>query len=433
MRTKIILFFVFLSINFLLFPKLYGQSSVYLKIKSDGFQPIELVVAPFTMVLPTDISEHIREIIINDLNLSGFFHVIDGNELNIPLTDWSSPEKQFQSGRTSALLEAQLEFRSALISFDVNLFDLPDKNMILKKQFQSNLKSIRGLAHEVADEVVFYLVGEKGIACTRIAFVSELKKSKELRLIDYDGYGLKQLTSNGSLNLTPSWSPNGKGIAFTSYQADNPDLMFLQIKDGRCVKGSTHRGLNIAPAWSPDGRKVAFTASKDGNAEIYYMLIKTRKQFRLTNHPAIDSSPYWSPGGREIVFTSDRSGTPQIYIMDAEGGSVRRLTYEGHYNDSPTWSPKGDRIAYVSREDGKFQIYTLDVNGENRAQVTDGSGNNENPSWAPDGFRIAYASNKAGKWDIYVINWDGTQPRQVTTSGGNVSPTWSPRLKLTGR
>ncbi|MBN2089487.1 Tol-Pal system beta propeller repeat protein TolB [candidate division KSB1 bacterium] len=423
MRISLIKFFW--GFLFLYQISAWAQNSIYLKIQKEGFQPIRLLVGPFTS---SRMAADVRNIFINDLELSGLFAILDEQKLAELLPEMNNKSAAVENLQAAARFEAWVDYQDSTVSLTGHLVDMPFRNQIFKKRYSAKTDQIRSLVHDVADEVVYYLFGERGIASSKIVFVAELNQAKELALVDYDGVGLQQLTKSGTINLSPSWAPDGRRLAYTCFKADNPDLMIYYLKYGKSIRRSNFKGLNISPAWSPDAKKIALTLSKDGNAEIYVMDSDGNNLRRLTNHPAIETSPSWSPNGREIVFTSDRSGSPQVYIMDAEGANVRRLTYEGNYNDSPDWSPKGDKIAYVSREDGKFQIYTVDVNGENRFRVTDGVGNNENPSWSPHGLSLAFASNRTGRWQIYVINLDGTKLRQLTKRGNNYSPAWSPNI-----
>ncbi|MDZ7331195.1 MAG: Tol-Pal system beta propeller repeat protein TolB [candidate division KSB1 bacterium] len=401
-----------------------AQDEVYLKIQSEGYNKINLIIAPFRAEEQLEATEQIRGIMINDLTLSGFFNIIDAAQTIMALGDTGTGTQAI----TGAQVQASLSYRSDQINLKVLLSELPSQRKIFEKKFEGQQQSLRWLAHQASDEVVYYLVGERGGATTKIAFISQQGNGKELAVIDYDGAGFQRLTSSGVLNLSPRWSPQGDKIVFTSYIMDNPDLLILRLSDKKPYRISKEAGLNTSPAWSPDGKKIALTLSKDGNPEIYVMEYASRKLQRLTNHPAIESSPSWSPDGREIVFTSDRSGSPQLYLMDAQGGNIRRLTFEGSYNESPAWSPRGDRIAFVSRDNGRFHICTISVTGEDLLKLTDGPSDNENPCWSPNGLHIAFASNREGRWDIYVMNWNGTQLRKLTRTGGNTSPTWSPRL-----
>ena len=407
-----------------------GQDEVHMKVRSEGLRRIVLAVSSFHADRRTELADRVREIIINDLELSGFFRIIDlknaGEQSLIGLLSTGSPYNS--RSNAAVLLESDVEFGGEAISMDVRLKELSSDQRIFEKDYESPINTIRQLGHRIADDIAYYLAGDSGIASSKIVFVNVKEAAKEIAILDYDGYGRRQLTSNGSLNLSPCWSPDGKFIAFTSYRGGNPDLHVLRLSDGRVVNASKERELHSAPDWSPDGKKVAMTLAKNGNSDIYTMVVRGSKFRRVTNNPSIDSSPSWSPTGREIVFTSGRSGSPQVYIMDSDGGNVRRLTYQGNYNASPTWSPRGDLIAFVSREPGGFQIYTIDVNGENLKRVTNSPGNNENPTWSPNGMWIAFASNRDQKWDIYIVQRDGNNLRRLTHSGGNMSPGWSPQL-----
>jgi len=403
-----------------------GQQDVYMKIQTGGFQPIRISIPPFTSKQPTDLAMDLHRVVVSDLELSSFFRIIQ-NQVNDPPNQNSGTNS---TSKAEVKLEGELDLDDYTVSISAKLIELPGENSIFNKRFESPVGNLRWLGHRLADEVVYYLIGERGIASTQIAFASGSMMEKEIALVDYDGQNLRKLTDSKALNISPNWSPDGKYLTFTSYITGNPDLVKMNMSDGKLTWISKRHGLHTAPAWSPDGKKIAFTFSVKGNTDIYTMKPDGKDWRRLTESQAIDSAPSWSPTGNQIVFTSDRSGNPQIYIMDAEGGNVRRLTYDGNYNDSPVWSPRGDRIAYVSREEGRFQIYTVDINGSNPQLVTDGSGNNENPSWSPDGLKIAFASDRDYKWDIYIINWDGTNLRRVTNTGNNVTPEWSPRLKL---
>lgn len=427
MKRRNILLAKIMLMSFLLFAsRSDAQEDVYMKIQKGDFQRIRIAVERFTAEQPTDLAETLRQIVIDDLEFSGFFRIV-GNPGADGLRNPQSGNHPNPSAEVK--LEGKLILDGGAASISARLKELPGEQTIFNKTFSSSLGAMRWLAHQAADEVVYYLIGEQGIASTRIAYASGSGMIKEISLVDYDGHNHRKLTDTDALNLSPSWSPDGAYLLFTSYLTGNPDLIRMDMRDGKLTWISKQKGLHIAPAWSPKKHKIAFTFTTKGNADIYTMNPDGGDWRRLTQSPAIDTSPSWSPTGNQIAFTSDRSGNPHIYLMDAEGGNVRRLTFVGTYNASPAWSPRGDRIAFVSRDEGHFQIYTISVDGENLQRITDGIGNNENPSWSPDGLKLAFASDREGSWDIYVIGWDGRGLRKVTHSGNNVTAEWSPRLK----
>jgi len=311
--------------------------------------------------------------------------------------------------------------------------------MIILKDFESKEKigelnlqlsgDLRGFAHQISDNIIEMLTGEKGITSTKIVFSYLKANKKQLALIDYDGYNFTSLTHNNNYNLFPCWEADGKRILYSTYSNDRLilNLFDLTKKSSRAI--SSYRGLNYAPDWSPDGTKIALTLSKDGNTEIYILDMKMRKLNRLTNNRAVDCSPIFSPNSREIVFVSDRSGMPQIYIMDIYGGNVRRLTFHGDYNTSPAWSPKGSLIAYVSRQsDYSQQICVTDPSDFLPIQLTF-DGNNEEPSWSPDGLHIVFISNRTYRYELWTMNWDGTRQRKLTRNRITYAPDWSPYLE----
>ena len=168
----------------------------------------------------------------------------------------------------------------------------------------------------------------RGINQTKLAFSSDRRgeRSKEIYIMDYDGVAQKPLTANRSLNLTPTWAPDGRSLAYISYRTGTPSLHVAHIYEGRGEVFDTGEGMAINPAWSPDGSQIAFTSTRDGNSELYLIRSDGTALKRLTDHPGIDTSPCWSPTGREIAFTSDRTGAPQIYAMDTEGLNLRRIS-----------------------------------------------------------------------------------------------------------
>ena len=117
--------------------------------------------------------------------------------------------------------------------------------------------------------------------------------------MDYDGHNVQRITANGSINLNPDFSPNGKEIVYTSYKKGNPDLYRRDLFSTAEARISSHPGINITGAWSPNGNRIALALSKDGNAEIYTISKDGKQMNRLTRNGAIETSPAWSPDGSE--------------------------------------------------------------------------------------------------------------------------------------
>jgi TolB protein len=319
---------------------------------------------------------------------------------------------------------------------EMRLFDVKTRRPVMAREYTGSMTNPRAYSHSAADEIHQQQRALRGVARTKLAFASDRdlervsgtvqsREAKEIYVSDYDGANQRRVTVTRKLNMTPSWSPDGRAIAYTSYRRDYPDIFISLIYQGTLENPTGGKFQNYLPVWSPDGTRICFTSSRDGNAELYVMNRDGSNVRRLTNHPAIDVTPTWSPSGNQIAFTSDRSGSPQIYIIDADGLNPIKLTSES-YCDRPTWSPAPfNEIAYCSRTGAGYDIKITDLATRERRQITFGEGSNESPAYAPNGRHLAFTSTRSGKTQVYVIGRDGQDLRQITRVGSSYTPDWS--------
>src|SRR5579862_655180 len=270
------------------------------------------------------------------------------------------------------------------------------KNVVLSKAYQGSAQDLRRVVHKLSDDIVQTLTGKRGIAQTKIAFVWGRGGTKELAVMDYDGYNAHQLTYDKSISVRPRWSPDGRKIVYTSYKNLFPDVLEVDLYTGQRLRLASYPGLNTGAAFSPDGLTIALTLSKDGNPELYTMNAQGSDLHRLTHTRGAESSPTWSPDGQVIAYVSDDSGAPQIWSMSKDGGVASRLTVSPSYNTEPDWSrppatsDMKPMLAVTSRVGGKFQIGVYDsTSGAVRSVAADGS-DNQDPSWAPDGRHLVF-------------------------------------------
>src|SRR2546422_8485806 len=151
-------------------------------------------------------------------------------------------------------------------------------------------------------------------------------KTKELAVIDYDGYNARQLTYDNSISVRPRWSPDGHKVVYTSYLQTFPDVLEADLYTHQRRRVASYPGLNTGAEFSPDGSTLALTLSKDGNPELYTMNAGGGGLHRLTQTRGAESSPTWSPDGQRIAYVSDDPGSPPIYLSNREGGETTRLT-----------------------------------------------------------------------------------------------------------
>ena len=398
------------------------------EITDAGGDPIKLAVPLARATDPAiDVALEIVDTLRADLDFSGFFHVVRPSLYN--LVAQTEPghvrhEDWLEIG-AEAVTQLSADLRDERIEVEAQLYDNESGSLLFHKRYGGRESLLRRIAHQLADDLVELYTGRKGVATTRIAFVSDYESGKEVYLMDYDGRRIRRLTTSRTINLSPVWSPQGNELAYVSWRSKQPGV-YVMSSEGKLGFLSTIGGeLSSAPDWSPDGRKLVYSSDFHGNTELYVLDRSNGRNTRLTRNPAIDTAPAFSPTGREIAFTSDRTGSPQIYIMDAEGLNVRRVSWSGSYNESAAWSPDGDRLAHVSRIDGRFSIVLLDLSTEKVTQLTDGKGNDENPRWSADGRHLVFASDRSGGYAIYSMRANGSRMRRLTRNGNSYTPDWS--------
>jgi TolB protein len=322
------------------------------------------------------------------------------------------------------------------IRVEVRLFSVRSRQQVFAREYSGSASNPRFYAHTISDEIHQQQRALRGVARTKLTFSSdrdrervagtvENREVKEIYISDYDGANQRRVTVNRTLNITPTWSPDGRAIAYTSYRRGFPDVFVSLIYEGTLQTPTGGKTQNWLPVWSPDGSQIAFTSSRDGNAELYVMNRDGSNVRRITNNPAIDTTPTWSPTGAQIAFTSDRSGTPQVYVMGSDGLNLRRISMD-RYCDRPTWSPAPfNELAFVCQTPSGLDIKVFDfATGETR-QITFGEGRNESPAYAPNGRHLAFVSTRGGRSQVYTVGRDGKDIRQITKLGNNFTPDWS--------
>ena len=375
----------------------------------------------------------IAAIVADDLARTGLFEPIPFDSL--PSRPFRHEQINFQDWRL--LGPGNLVIGNITPSLDgeyvveFQLYDVLRSRQVVGYQLTANKQAMRRVAHQIADQIYIKLTGVRGAFDTRVAYVTEVRSDDRetrylLNVADVDGHNEHVILDSARPVMSPSWSPDGKKLAYVSFESDQPRIFIQVIATGIREEMASFPGINGAPAFSPDGRNLAMTLSKDGNPEIYVMDLQTRRYRRITRNDAIDTEPSWSPDGKSLVFTSNRGGKPQIYRTAITGGHPERITFEGDYNARAVHSPDGTKLALVHRDQGRYRIGVLDM--ENGAlQVLTESSLDESPSFAPNGSMILYATTDGPSPVLAAVSPDGRMHQRLAVQTGGVrEPAWSP-------
>ena len=380
-----------------------------------------------------DVAALIRSVIQRDLTLSGYFKLLDDKasiepaSAGIVLGEFDF--KHWQLPGAVGLAKTSLSLSAGSYVVDLYVYDVDASAEILARRISGD--EPRRVAHHVSNAIVEAFTGAPGIFDTRLVGIVDFGEGKEVFTFDYDGENRRAVSRNGSINLSPSWSPDGQKIAYTSYRDNNPDLWVTDLTTGRHKKISGRPGINAGGEWSPDGSELALTLSKDQDSEIYALDNEGSVVGRLTRNWGIDVSPTYSPDGQTIAFVSSRNGSPQIFLMDRDGSNQRRLTKMGGHNVGPSFSPDGSRIAFSGRDEGRFDIFVINIDGSGLRRLTQNVGDDEDPTWSPDGNHIIFSSSRGGRGrQLYIMTADGNAQQRVTDGRGSyTNPMWGPATR----
>ncbi len=393
-------------------------------------QPIAIV--PFKFDGKGAPPQAVADIVGADLNRSGRFEVLPSRDyVSQPHEDKEVVFKDWRILKAEALVIGSVKALSKKqYQVQFRLYDVFKETQLAGYRYTVSEAMLRTVAHQIADIIHEKLTGEPGAFNTRIAYVTQDGSTRtglhRLQIADSDGANPITVVSSREPLLSPAWSPDGRQLAYVSFEQKRAKVYVQNVIDGKRELIAEFPGINSAPAWSPDGKELALTLSKDGNAEIYVLTLRSRALRRITNDPSIDTEPTWSPDGRTLVFTSDRAGRPQLYRVSADGGRATRLTFEGEYNARASFAPDGKSLTMVSAYRNQFRIATLRLDSGALQVLTDTT-LDESPSFAPNGRMILYATEVRGRGVLASISAEGRTRQLYRFEQGDVrEPAWSP-------
>jgi TolB protein len=410
-----------------------ARAELTIEITQGVDDPTAIAVVPFGWTGSAP-SQTIAEIVSSDLKRSGLFEPLAARDmLSQPHTAKDVFFRDWQAVGSDFVVVGSVESSGGNVKVKYALLDVIKQQRLLSETLSGRDAQLRDIAHTISDRVYEKITGVRGAFATRILYVSaanrrEKRHNYRLYMADADGARQRLIVESEEPLLSPTWAPNGREIAYVSFESGRPAIYRQNIATGAREKLTNFKGLNSAPSWSPDGSKLAMVLSKDGNPDIYVMDLATKSLRRLTRNAAIDTEPSWFPDGKSLVFTSDRGRKPQIYKVSLDGGMVERLTFEGNYNAKAQVLPDGSGLIMVHRADGKFHIAEQNFETD-RVLVLTQTSLDESPSLAPNGRMVIYATQRNGRGVLGAVSTEGDIKYNYPATLRDLrEPAWSPYL-----
>ncbi|NDH56146.1 MAG: Tol-Pal system protein TolB [Burkholderiaceae bacterium] len=402
-----------------------AQMNIEIKGVGQTLYPIAIARFKDEDKLPVKISDVIRQ----NLTRSGYFRNVElGNGVE---DDQVIPNFKTWAARGADALAVGSVTQKSPGQYEVRyrLYDIRKGESLNGLIVSASEDNLRLAAHKISDDIIFKLLGERGVFSTRLSYV--MKEGKRYRLVisDADGQNMRNALNSSEPIISVAWSPDGQKIAYVSFEDRKPVVYVHELVTGRRIVLSNERGNNSAPSWAPDGKSLAVSLSKDGNTQIYRVNADGSNLRRLTQGNTIDTEPQFSPDGKFLYFTSDRGGNPQIYRMSADGERgepARRITFKQPYATSPRISPDGKYLAYIGGAGGGFKLFLMNLATGDSTPMTDTSFD-ESPSFAANGRYILYSTQVGGKKVLAAVSVDGYVKQILSVPGSDVrQPSWGP-------
>lgn len=451
-RTGHILFG--LALTLVIVPYLPAQTSkLQINIDSPQFRPLAIAIpqVKHESANAKSIASTFETELARLLNFSGLFKVVGaGAYSHIETNDGEKGVLGKSLAWKNAGVEAvvnglQLQPDSDN-KFELSVFDLNSQKIMVKKTYEKVVDGVF-LARIFGDAILEAYTGRPGLFTTKLVFIGRIAKGqdKQVFISDFDGGNIIQMTNDKVPHLSPSWSPDGNYIVYTSYKSGDPDLYQQNIHTRKVTKISGYQGIDSGGQYDNNSDLIAFSGAVKGDTDIYVVSKNGGERRVLIKGRGLDVDPAFSPNGKWLAYVSGRFGNPHIFRADLSRStnnlkvlSDHRLTWAGWYNGTPAWSNDSNKIAFAGydRETDRFDLFLVEPTGKNLERLTLRTGDNESPSWSPNSQLIVFHSNRKGtsnikdKPQLWVMRRDGSNQTMLNVGLYEAqTPKWGPYVK----
>lgn len=217
-----------------------------------------------------------------------------------------------------------------------------------------------------------------------LLFTSYRDGRPRLYELDLKSLQLRRVLGGGGLVVGGQYSPDGRAIAVSREEARGNSEILLISPAGDVLRVLTHdRGIDVSPSWSPDGRRVAFCSSRGGTPQIYVASLDSGQIERVTFQGSYNTSPSWSPQGEKIAFTGRVAGRFQLFVIDLAAKAAVQITHAAGDSTDASWSPDGRYLVFSSTRRGRDEIYLSDWQGRLPRRLIATTGDDSSPAWSP--------------------------------------------------
>ncbi|MDR3692089.1 MAG: hypothetical protein P4L46_22100 [Fimbriimonas sp.] len=248
-------------------------------------------------------------------------------------------------------------------------------------------------------------------ATGRLIFCAMENRRSGIYIVHSDGTGLTRI----SVPTDEAWTFSLSSAGTVAYLAGDMKLIHVASVDGGkdAVVTPGTRG-NAFPSWSPDGKRLAFNRLIDGSYQIFVCDQDGTNTHQLTLDPGDKFRPTWSPDSKSLLYTRELAQTQQLFVVTPDGSNQVNLSNNTFTDHGGCWSPDGTSIMFTRYRDGKNRICTMNADGSGQREITSGSLNDSDETWSPDGSRVAFI-RYVTDYDrrIYVMKPDGSGQREI--------------------